>query len=566
MRLSLKLPLLAASWAFLTTGAVLIGMPTLSGGDLPNWTLALPLTAGVAALTGLAAAFYGQRLGQRLATVTETLNGLSLGHASRLGEDEGDEVSAMEHAVAALGKAEAERQRLAAEDEYRRAEDGRELAEREAQRVEEQRQLHFAIDNLGAALERLSTGDLTGRIERPFTANLERLRLDFNASLDRLSQTISAVNSNVTQINARVGEVGHAADELKARSGEQAASLQQTSGTIRTIMSAIRQSTEKAEIASELARTARKESDQSAHIVHDAVEAMRRIESASREISQIINVIDEIAFQTNLLALNAGVEAARAGEAGKGFAVVAQEVRELAQRSAKAAKDIKALITKSGQEVASGVGLVEQTGEVLSTIAGQVVRINDEIQQIAEGARDQSSLLGDINASFSRMEDASQKSLSATQQTNQNVSLLAGDAETLAGLLSQFNTQDTEYRLQPISNGGSSPARDFGTPISPQNPRPKFSQPGFGSNPASSGTAPRPPAQGFDKPGQPGKPGIASKFTSFFSQKRIEAVGAEGSKPKRPVRSPARDLMGRVSAGLGVKQADEGGDKNWEEF
>jgi methyl-accepting chemotaxis protein len=557
MRLSVKLPLVAALFSVAAVG-VAAGIEHFAGGQIG-------LSALVVALAGpLAALVFGLGLGSRVSALDAQVKALTAGKAKTqsLVDETGDELGTLARSIAALGGVIADRDRLAARSDEAREAAARDEAEREARRAEEQRQLAFAIDSLGAALTRLSTGDLTGRIEQPFAANLDRLRLDFNASLARLSETISAVHGNVSQINARVGAVGQATGEMKARSGEQAASLAETSGTIRTIMTAIRESTEKAEAASELARTARVESDQSAHIVGDAVEAMKRIEGASREISQIINVIDEIAFQTNLLALNAGVEAARAGEAGKGFAVVAQEVRELAQRSAKAAKDIKALITKSGQEVASGVGLVQQTGAVLSSIAGQVVRINDQIQAIAEGAREQSSTLGEINSAFSRMEDASRKNLQATDQANADVALLGNDAVALANLLDQFNTRDTDYRMQPVSHqgGNGSHAHDFGTPVPPQNPRTRPQPPQF-----SGATTGRPAPLGQAKIDPPAK-SVGRTLSSFFSPRKIEAVGAEGSRPQRPVRSPARELIGKVSTGLGVRQASERDEQNWEEF
>jgi methyl-accepting chemotaxis protein len=170
---------------------------------------------------------------------------------------------------------------------------------------------------------------------------------------------------------------------------------------------------------------------------------MGRIETASSEISQIINVIDEIAFQTNLLALNAGVEAARAGDAGKGFAVVAQEVRELALRSANAAKDIKALISKSGQEVANGVQLVTQTGTALTQIATHVAEIADQIQSIAIAAREQSQSLGEINSSMRLMEDATVENGRAAKHTSENMTGLSQDANMLEDLMNQFEMAST---------------------------------------------------------------------------------------------------------------------------
>uniref|UniRef100_UPI0035E43D34 methyl-accepting chemotaxis protein n=1 Tax=Rhizobium populisoli TaxID=2859785 RepID=UPI0035E43D34 len=169
---------------------------------------------------------------------------------------------------------------------------------------------------------------------------------------------------------------------------------------------------------------------------------MDKINQSSSEISNIIGVIDEIAFQTNLLALNAGVEAARAGEAGKGFAVVAQEVRELAQRSASAAKEIKTLITASGAQVASGVTLVSKAGEALQQIAGNVQEINKDIGAIIESAREQSTALGDINRAINLVDQGTQKNAAMVEEQTAASHGLAEEAKALFALLEQFRFDD----------------------------------------------------------------------------------------------------------------------------
>jgi methyl-accepting chemotaxis protein len=165
---------------------------------------------------------------------------------------------------------------------------------------------------------------------------------------------------------------------------------------------------------------------------------MHAIESSSSEITNIISVIDEIAFQTNLLALNAGVEAARAGEAGKGFAVVAQEVRELAQRSAKAAKEIKALITTSGEHVRSGVNLVGETGKALEVIVAEVQEINRHVAAIVESSREQAVGLQEINTAVNTMDQDTQKNAAMVEEQTAASHGLARDVASLNTLLAQF--------------------------------------------------------------------------------------------------------------------------------
>ena len=190
--------------------------------------------------------------------------------------------------------------------------------------------------------------------------------------------------------------------------------------------------------ARKIVHGSRLQADNAQNVVTDAIDAMRNIETSSAKITQIIGLIDEIAFQTNLLALNAGVEAARAGESGKGFAVVAQEVRELAQRSAGAAKEIKELIANSSDQVEAGVSLVNRTGSALTEIENEVSRINDHIDSIVTSSREQSTALGEVNSAVNQMDQMTQQNAAMVEQTNAATQGLGEEAGRLEKLIARF--------------------------------------------------------------------------------------------------------------------------------
>jgi len=202
------------------------------------------------------------------------------------------------------------------------------------------------------------------------------LRNDFNAAVDKLNTTINRVSTSVENIQSGANEMSQSSDDLSERTENQAAALEETAAALDEVTATVKETAKAAEEARSVVTSARSDAESGGHVVRDTVDAMDSIKDSSDKISQIIGVIDEIAFQTNLLALNAGVEAARAGEAGRGFAVVASEVRALAQRSSDAAKDIKGLISASAEHVQKGVKLVDQTGTALDAIVDQVANID----------------------------------------------------------------------------------------------------------------------------------------------------------------------------------------------
>jgi methyl-accepting chemotaxis protein len=299
-------------------------------------------------------------------------------------------------------------------------------------------EIDFAVNQLAAGLGRLSQGDVSQTIETPFVGRLEQLRVDFNASLVRLQNTLSNIRDNATAIQRNSGAMLASAGELSKRTEAQAASLEETAAAVEEITVTVRSSAERAREANTAVTLTKKTADSSGTVVSDTVAAMDRIEQASQQIEQIIEVIDDIAFQTNLLALNAGIEAARAGEAGKGFAVVAQEVRELAQRSAEAARQIKDLIEKSTREVTSGSELVQKTGSVLASISHEIIAISKHVETIATASHDQSAALQEVNGSVNAMDQMTQKNAAMVEETTQASRMLAGEADTLMTLIQQF--------------------------------------------------------------------------------------------------------------------------------
>ncbi|MBB3658891.1 methyl-accepting chemotaxis protein [Rhizobium sp. BK650] len=295
-----------------------------------------------------------------------------------------------------------------------------------------------AIALLGAALRQLSEGDLRRTLDTGFVPSMEQLRHDFNATVEKLSETLKTIGENAIAIADNSREIGASADSFSKRTEQQAASIEETAAALEEITTTVNDSSQRADEAGRLVAQTKYNAEHSGTVVRKAVAAMDQIEQSSREITNIIGVIDDIAFQTNLLALNAGVEAARAGEAGKGFAVVAQEVRELAQRSASAAKEIKALINTSSELVRNGVELVGQTGKALEEIVVQVANINSNVAAIVEGSKEQATGINEINQAVNSMDQATQQNAAMVEESTAASHNLAAEADALRTLLTQF--------------------------------------------------------------------------------------------------------------------------------
>jgi methyl-accepting chemotaxis protein len=349
-----------------------------------------------------------------------------------------DEIGQMAEAVAVFRDNALERARLELQADENRSLSEKERVEREEQRAREASEVKFAVENLAEGLSNLADGNVVYRIEQPFTSMLDGVRGDFNASASKLQLALEQVAENARSIEAGSSEIRSAADDLAKRTEQQAASVEETAAALEQITTTVKDAASRAHEAGLLVSRTRAGAEKSGTVVQNAVAAMEQIEKSSGEISNIIGVIDDIAFQTNLLALNAGVEAARAGDAGKGFAVVAQEVRELAQRSANAAKEIKALINNSNQQVQNGVELVGATGTALKTIVAEVQEINRHVNAIVESAQEQSSGLQQINTAVNQMDQDTQKNAAMVEESTAASHGLARDAASLNALLAQF--------------------------------------------------------------------------------------------------------------------------------
>ncbi|MBF9034432.1 HAMP domain-containing protein [Rhodobacterales bacterium HKCCE2091] len=294
------------------------------------------------------------------------------------------------------------------------------------------------VEQLSAALKTLASGDLTIQITEDMGSDYEAVRVDFNQTVSTMIDIIETVlvNSNAIKLNAE--EISISSEDLSRRTENQAASLEETAASLDQITSAMRASAEGAREVEEIVRHAQTTAQQSDAVVQEAVGAMSTIEESSRQISQIIAVIDDIAFQTNLLALNAGVEAARAGEAGRGFAVVASEVRALAQRSSDAAREIKELITQSTQQVERGVDLVGRTGNELRSIIENVTNISEHIGTITASASEQSVSLAEINSGVTQLDQVTQQNAAMVEEATAASLTLREEAERLAESVGLF--------------------------------------------------------------------------------------------------------------------------------
>lgn len=333
-------------------------------------------------------------------------------------------------------EAEKERNTLAAERMRREADEER--AKRDAERARTTKAQQQVISSLEKSLDQLSKGDLTCRIEEPFSGEFETLRTNFNTAIVKLEESFQTIIESANVLDSGARELSSAAGNLSRRTEEQAANLEETAASMEEIASTTKQNADNAAQANQLAISSRAIAVEGGNVVGKVISAMSRIETSSQKISDIISVIDEIAFQTNLLALNAAVEAARAGDAGKGFAVVASEVRSLAQRSSDAAKDIKSLIHESSSQVNNGVKLASDAGQSLSQIVDSIKKLTDIVSEISASSREQSTGVEEINKTVAAMDETTQKNSTIVEETAAACRMLEEQARALGSLMEGF--------------------------------------------------------------------------------------------------------------------------------
>jgi methyl-accepting chemotaxis protein len=418
--------------------------------EITTWTAAAAAAALASFLVLLAGLyFFRRRAIVPINGMTGYMSGLASGdfsadvpYATRT-----DEVGEMAQAVAVFRQNSLDRR----DQQLREAAAKEAEIERErlqvAARAAEEAERAAVIQKLTEALGELSRGNLSFRIRDAFSQSYEELRTTFNASASTLSESIHTVSGAAQTLRISSSDIAQAMDALAQRTEQQAATIEETSAALTEITEAVSSSQLQSSQASSMMAETSEAASRCAALMRQAIEAMQRIEGSSGQISQIINVIDEIAFQTNLLALNAGVEAARAGEAGKGFAVVAQEVRELASRSASAAKEIKTLISASSEQVGSGVGLVNSTGAALAAIESKVRQVGGMMDTVVTSGSEQSAAIREITASVHGLDEVTQRNAAMTAQTSAACKDLNQQVQSLEGIVSRFAVETRPTRL-----------------------------------------------------------------------------------------------------------------------
>ena len=403
------------------------------------------------------------------------------------------------------------------------------------------RPLHEA----GGHFDKIAGGDFTGRVEVRSTNEIGSLFAAIKRMQESLTRTVSAVRRGVDEINVGSREISAGNTDLSSRTEQQAASLEETAASMEQLASTVKQNADNARQANQLAASASDVAERGGSAVSEVVTTMQAISASSRKISEIVSVIDGIAFQTNILALNAAVEAARAGEQGKGFAVVAGEVRSLAQRSAQAAKEIKGLIEDSVGKVGAGSQQVERAGATMQEIVASVKRVTDIMGEISAASEEQSSGIDQVNRAVSQMDEVTQQNAALVEEAAAAAGSLQEQAQRLAEAVAVFKInagevidvpaqQLAQQRRAPRVAGGSGAGGAEG------------SQGAGDRTAAAAGGTAAGAARDADRPGQAGRRGRFDR-EALAPSGRPQGRGdrRDAGDARRAVRQPPRAAGGR---------------------
>jgi methyl-accepting chemotaxis protein len=308
----------------------------------------------------------------------------------------------------------------------------------EVAQIEALKAQHAVVETMASSFKRLADGDLTVAMDTRFEGPLDNLRLAFNDTVGRFAGIVEQLRDTSRSLKTATGEILSGTNDLAERTTKQAAAIEQTSAAMEQLASTVNDNAKRAESASAKAGMVSKAADEGGKVMREANEAMERITVSSSKISNIIGLIDDIAFQTNLLALNASVEAARAGDAGKGFAVVAVEVRRLAQSAAGASSDVKALIEQSASEVKGGSKLVSDAAGRLEAMLDGIRENTDLINGMAKATQEQAHAIAEVSVAIRQMDEMTQHNAALVEQTNAAIEQTEGQALDLDRIVEVF--------------------------------------------------------------------------------------------------------------------------------
>jgi methyl-accepting chemotaxis protein len=298
--------------------------------------------------------------------------------------------------------------------------------------------LDRGLNETASVLAAMANTNLTLRVKGNYEGAFDRLKCDTNAVADKLSEIVPALKHTSAALKHATGELLVGANDLSDRTTKQAATIEQTSAAVEQLAETVQRNAELAREASTVSATVTATAEKGGHVMGQATEAMQRITSSSSKISNIIGLIDDIAFQTNLLALNASVEAARAGEAGKGFAVVAIEVRRLAQSAAQASAEVKVLIEQSATEVTGGSRLVLDAADKLAAMLVAARSSQALMDGIARESRAQATSIEEVNLAVRQMDEMTQHNAALVQETNATITQTEAQASEIDAIVDVF--------------------------------------------------------------------------------------------------------------------------------